>query len=70
MSEGDRVAIHLLGIKHSSGCPRRLANEVAYQQPFQPDGSRLCINCAAAVPGGEAWAPEAVLPGMALLFCG
>jgi hypothetical protein len=37
-----------------------------------PDGSRLCINCAKAVPGEVAGQPppEAVLDSMAHLFCG
>ena len=47
---------------------KRYGREAEYQQPFV-GGARLCLACAAAVPGGEAVPPEAPLPGMALLFC-
>lgn len=50
---------------------RRYGRECRYQQPFLPSGARLCINCAAAVPGKAAGGPpETVLDGMTLLFCG
>ncbi|PSC75396.1 DNA annealing helicase and endonuclease ZRANB3 [Micractinium conductrix] len=50
---------------------KRYGRETTYQQPFLPDGARLCINCAKAVPGkAAAQPPEALLDGMTLLFCG
>ena len=44
--------------------------ESTYQQPFLPDGARLCINCAKRVPGAAAaQPPESLLDGMTNLFC-
>ncbi len=48
---------------------RRVVNAVVYQQPFLPSGARLCINCAAPVPGAESLPEGATLQGMQLLFC-
>ena len=47
----------------------RYNREATYQQPFRPDGQRLCLNCAAPVPGAEALTANAVLEGMVHLFC-
>ncbi|PRW44334.1 DNA annealing helicase and endonuclease ZRANB3 [Chlorella sorokiniana] len=49
---------------------KRYNRESTYQQPFLPDGARLCINCAKRVPGAAAAQPaETVLEGMTNLFC-
>ncbi len=48
----------------------RYGKECEYQQPFMPDGARLCINCTKPVPGKAAAQPaDAILDGMTLLFC-
>lgn len=48
----------------------RYGKECEYQQPFMPDGTRLCINCTKPVPGKAAAQPaDATLDGMTPLFC-
>lgn len=47
----------------------RYGSEATYQQPFLPDGSRLCLNCGAHVPGAKHVAENTVLEGTFHLFC-
>ena len=63
------------GVPHCSclapSPPCSYGRECTYQQPFQADGARLCINCAKPVAGAAAAQPaEALLEGMTNLFCG
>ncbi len=62
--------VSLLDKKYNCALCCRVVNEVTYQQPFMlAGGGRLCINCVAAVPGGEAVPETGTLQGMQLLFC-
>lgn len=44
---------------------------VQYEQPVAADGkTRLCMNCAEPVPGGENIPLDTTLENMRILFCG